>query len=119
MVDAGAAGPADVDRTDGPAKMNTRPFIFAACLLLSATAQAQSLLDAKWMVEATPAGRAALREVYDRAITPIAEALDSLTVTQHQKLSDGLSLLRDAFADAPPEREVESPQTGSSVNRKR
>ena len=71
------------------------------------------------MVEATPAGRAALRKVYDRAITPIAEALDSLTVTQHQKLSDGLSLLRDAFAYAPPEREVESPQTGSSVIKNR
>ena len=53
------------------------------------------------MVEATPAGRAALKKVYNRAITPIFEALDPLTVTQRQKLSDGLKILRDAFADAP------------------
>ena len=32
------------------------------------------------MVEATPAGRAALKEVYDLAMGPITTALDSLTV---------------------------------------
>ena len=67
------------------------------------------------MVEATPAGRAALKEVYDHAITPIAEALDSLTATQREKLSNGLSLLLDAFRDAPPDPEAESPQSGFSV----
>ena len=67
------------------------------------------------MVEATPAGRAALKEVYDRAITPIAEALDSLTATQREKLSNGLSLLLDAFRDAPPDPEAESPRSGFSV----
>ncbi len=61
------------------------------------------------MIEATPAGRAALKEVYDRAITPISGALDSLTVAQRQKLSAGLRILRDAFADAPP-----APEGGGS-----
>ena len=57
------------------------------------------------MIEATPAGRVALREVHERAITPIAEALDSLTAAQRQKLSEGLALLRDAFAEVPTELE--------------
>ncbi len=69
------------------------------------------------MIEATPAGRAALREVHARAITPIAEALDSLTVTQRQKLSAGLKILRDTIADAPPEREKESLASASFANR--
>ena len=69
------------------------------------------------MIEATPAGRAALKEVYNRAITPISEALDSLTVTQRQELSAGLKILRDTFADAPPEREEESLASASSTNR--
>ena len=57
------------------------------------------------MVEATPAGRAALKEVYHRAIGPIAEALDSLTDGQRQELSKGLEILRDAFAEVPAELE--------------
>ncbi len=69
------------------------------------------------MIEATTAGRAALKEVHDFAIGSISEALDSLTATQHQKLSDGLKILRDTFADAPPEQEGESPRSGSSENR--
>ena len=69
------------------------------------------------MIEATPAGRAALKEVYDRAITPISGALESLTVAQRQKLSAGLRILRDAFGDVPPDREGESPRSGSSANR--
>jgi len=51
------------------------------------------------MVEATPAGKAALKEVYDLAISPIAAALDSLTDEQRKKLSGGLDVLRDAFAE--------------------
>ncbi len=69
------------------------------------------------MIEATPAGRAALKEVYNRAIIPISEALDSLTVTQRQKLSAGLKILRDTFADAPPEREEQSLASASPANR--
>ena len=61
------------------------------------------------MIEATPAGRAALKKVYNRAITPISGALDSLTVAQRQKLSAGLRILRDTFADAPP-----APEGGGS-----
>ena len=57
------------------------------------------------MIEATPAGRAALREVHELAIAPIAEALDSLTATQRQKLSAGLKILRDTIADASPGQE--------------
>ena len=57
------------------------------------------------MVEATPAGRAALKEVYHSAIGPIAETLGALTATQRQKLSKGLEILRDAFAEVPPELE--------------
>jgi len=71
------------------------------------------------MVAATPAGRAALKEVYNRAITPISGALDSLTVTQRQKLSAGLKILRDTLADAPPKGEEDSPRSGSSANRNR
>lgn len=55
------------------------------------------------IVEATPAGRAALKKVYDSAISVISEALDPLSATQRQKLSHGLKILRDTFADAPPE----------------
>ena len=68
------------------------------------------------MVEATPAGRAALKEVYQRAITPISQALDSLTTRQRQELSNGLKILRDTFADAPSERESESSQSDSSAD---
>jgi hypothetical protein len=65
------------------------------------------------MVEATPAGKAALKEVYHRAIAPISEALDSLTVKQRQELSDGLKILRETFAESPPERAGEnSPRMG-------
>lgn len=57
------------------------------------------------LVEATPAGEAALKEVYDSAIGAISEALNSLTATQNQKLSDGLKILRDTFTETPPDRE--------------
>ena len=67
------------------------------------------------MVEATAAGRAALKEVHDSAIGSISEALDSLTGTQRKKLSDGLKILRDSFAEAPPEREGESPRPGNGT----
>ena len=70
------------------------------------------------MVEVTQAGRAALREVYDRAITPISEALDSLTVAQRRKLSDGLKILRDTLADPSVEQRGEKPRSGSSAGRK-
>ena len=69
------------------------------------------------MIEATPAGKTALKEIYNRAITPISEALDALTVAQRQKLSAGLKILRDTFADAPPEREKESLASASGANR--
>jgi len=69
------------------------------------------------MVEATPAGRAALKEVYHRAIVPISEALDSLTAKQRQELSGGLKILRDTFADAPPKREKKNTELDSSANR--
>ena len=59
------------------------------------------------MVEATPAGKAALKEVYNSAIEAISEALSSLTATERQKLSDGLKILRDTFAETPPERKQE------------
>jgi DNA-binding MarR family transcriptional regulator len=71
------------------------------------------------MVQVTPAGKAALREVYNRAITPISEALDSLTVAQRQKLSDGLKILRDTLADPSAEPGGENRQCGSSTNGKR
>ena len=69
------------------------------------------------MIEATPAGRAALKDVHKRAITLISKALDSLTITQRQKLSAGLKILRDTFADAPPGWEEESLASGSSTRR--
>ncbi len=69
------------------------------------------------MVEATTAGRAALKTVYNRAIAPIHEALDPLSEAERRKLSDGLKILRDTFADTPPEKERESPGSGSSKNR--
>lgn len=69
------------------------------------------------MIEATPAGRAALREVHELAIAPIAEALDSLTATQRQKLSAGLKILRDTIADASPGQEEESLASASFANR--
>jgi DNA-binding MarR family transcriptional regulator len=62
------------------------------------------------MVEATQAGRDALKQVYARAIAPISEALDSLSAAQRQELSDGLKILRDTFADEPTERNGESAQ---------
>ena len=71
------------------------------------------------IVGATVAGRAALKEVHDSAIGSISEALDSLTGTQRKKLSDGLKILRDSFAETPPEREGEGPRSGSSANRNR
>ena len=67
------------------------------------------------MVEATPAGRAALKEVHDSAIDSISEALDSLTGTQRRKLSDGLTILHDSFVEAPPERDGESPRSGNGA----
>ena len=67
------------------------------------------------MVEATASGRAALKEVYDAAIGSISEALDSLTAKQHEKLSDGLAILRDTFADASAEQET--PDSHSPANR--
>jgi len=69
------------------------------------------------MIEATPAGRAALREVNELAIAPIAEALDSLTATQRQKLSAGLKILRDTIADVSPGQEEESLASASFANR--
>ena len=67
------------------------------------------------MVEATAAGRAALKEVHDSAIGSISEALNSLTGTQRKKLSDGLKILRDSFAETPPEREGEGPRPGNGT----
>ena len=69
------------------------------------------------MVEATKAGRAALKAVYIRALAPIHEALDPLSETERRRLSDGLKILRDTFADTPPEQEVEGLESGSSKNR--
>ena len=68
------------------------------------------------MVEATPAGRAALKEVYNLAVTPISGALDSLTVSQRRKLSAGLKILRDTFAETPPEQEAGNVTSGSGAN---
>ncbi len=53
------------------------------------------------MIEATPTGRAALREVHELAIAPIEDALNSLTETQRQKLSAGLKILRETLANSP------------------
>jgi DNA-binding MarR family transcriptional regulator len=55
------------------------------------------------IVEVTPAGRAALKEVYDLAIVPISAALESLTAEQRKKLSGGLDILRGAFSEASTE----------------
>ena len=68
------------------------------------------------MVEATPAGRAALKEVYHLAIAPIAEALDSLTAEQRNELSGGLKILRDTFADAQSEPDVGSRRPDSKAD---
>ncbi len=69
------------------------------------------------MIEATPAGRAALREVHELAIAPIKEALDSLTATQRQKLSAGLKILRDTIADSSPEQGKESLASASFADK--
>ncbi|HAW89847.1 MAG TPA: hypothetical protein DCX61_04230 [Gemmatimonadetes bacterium] len=69
------------------------------------------------MIEATPAGRAALREVHELAIAPIKEALDSLTATQRQKLSAGLKILRETIANSPFEQGTESPASASFADR--
>ncbi|MCH7932845.1 MAG: winged helix DNA-binding protein [Gemmatimonadetes bacterium] len=68
------------------------------------------------MVEATASGRAALKEVYDAAIGSISEVLDSLTAKQHKKLSEGLTILRDTFADSPPEREPARSRSSAGRN---
>ena len=69
------------------------------------------------MIEATPAGRVALKEVYDRAVAPISQALASLPATQRQELSEGLKILRDAFADESLEQNGESFPSASSASR--
>ena len=69
------------------------------------------------MIEATPAGRAALRKVHELAIAPIEEALDSLTATQRQKLSAGLKILRETIANSSCEQEKESPASASFADR--
>ena len=69
------------------------------------------------MIEATPAGRAALREVHELAIAPIAEALDLLTTTQRQKLSAGLKILRDTIADSSLEQGKENLASASFADR--
>ena len=69
------------------------------------------------MIEATPAGRAALRKVHKLAIAPIEEALDSLTATQRQKLSAGLKILRETIANSPFEQGKESPASASFADR--
>ena len=69
------------------------------------------------MVEATPAGRAALKEVYDSAIDSISEALDPLSTAQHRKLSDGLKILHGTFADAPPDCAGKRQRSGTSGKR--
>ena len=69
------------------------------------------------MVEATPAGREALREVHELAITRIEEVLDPLTTTQRQKLSTGLKILRETIANPPFEQEKESPAPASFADR--
>jgi len=69
------------------------------------------------MVEATTAGRTALKAVYIRALAPIHEALDPLSETERRRLSVGLKILRDTFADTPTEREGKGPGSGSSKKR--
>ena len=81
-------------------------------------ARSRSTVDRRVvMIETTPAGRAALKEVYDRAVAPISEALASLPATQRQELSDGLKILRDAFADDALEQNAERSPSGSSARR--
>ena len=69
------------------------------------------------MVEATTAGRTALKAVYIRALAPIHEALDPLSETERRRLSVGLKILSDTFADTPTEREGKGPGSGSSKKR--
>ena len=69
------------------------------------------------MIEATPAGRAALRKVHELAIAPIEEALDSLTATQRQKLSAGLEILRETISNSPFEQGKESPASAYFADR--
>ena len=69
------------------------------------------------MIEATPAGKAALRKVHELAIAPIEEALDSLTATQRQKLSAGLKILRETITNFSSEQEKESPASASFADR--
>jgi DNA-binding MarR family transcriptional regulator len=81
-------------------------------------ARSRSTVDRRVvMIEATPAGRAALKEVYDRAVAPISQALGSLPAAQRQGLSDALKILRDVFADEPLEQCGESSPSGSSASR--
>ena len=70
------------------------------------------------MIEATPAGKAALRKVHELAIAPIEEALDSLTATQRQKLSAGLKILRETIANFSSEQGKESPASASFADGK-
>ena len=77
-------------------------------------ARSRSTVDRRVvMIKATPAGRAALKEVYDRAVVPISEILTSLPATQLQELSDALKILRNAFADDSLKLSGESPSSSS------
>jgi len=77
-------------------------------------ARSRSTVDRRVvMIEATPAGKAALKEVYVRAVAPISEVLASLPATQRQELSDALKILRSAFADDSLEPSGESPSSSS------
>ena len=81
-------------------------------------ARSRSTVDRRVvMIEATPAGRAALKEIYGRAVTPISKALASLPAAQRQELSHALKILRDAFTDKPLEQCGESSPSGSSASR--
>ena len=70
------------------------------------------------MIETTHAGRAALRRVHELAIAPIEEALDSLTIPQRQKLSAGLTILRETLANFSFESEGESLASASFADGK-
>jgi DNA-binding MarR family transcriptional regulator len=77
-------------------------------------ARSRSTVDRRVvMIKATPAGRAALKEVYDLAVVPISEILASLPATQLQELSDALKILRNAFADDSLKLSGESPSSSS------
>ncbi len=77
-------------------------------------ARSRSTVDRRVvMIKATPAGRAALKEVYDRAVIPISESLVSLPATQLQELSDALKILRNTFADDSLKLSGESPSSSS------